>query len=229
VASSILGQRKTETSKGDSMAGGKGGQARGIAHQKSICFFLCDLDYEREPIYSLAAAKTIERRPVTRRWLGHSSTVAMTASGGALTPGTALMAAVVAWAPPPGDGLAREAPTQWLNRGGTTWRWRLSFGVLRGRRGGVYIGERCSMIRRHSKADFISNFILSSTIIGGIRKGIETSLLRSKTLLWVGVLWPYGLSMGPRAGGGSTRREMGSNTAPAGGGGDNQRGQTRCE
>jgi hypothetical protein len=60
------------------------------------------------------------------------------------------------------------------------------------------------MIQRDSKADFISNLILSSTIIGRIPKGIEMSSLQSKTLLWVGFLWPYDLGAGPWAGGGDT-------------------------
>jgi hypothetical protein len=134
------------------------------------------------------------------------------------TPGMVPMAAVVAGAPPPGDGLAREAPTQWLNGGGMTWQWWLGFGVSRGHQGGVYIGGKCGMIRRDSKADFISNLILSSMIIRRIQKRIETSSLRSKTLLWVGVLWPYGWGAGPRAGGGSARCGTGSNMTQAGGG-----------
>jgi hypothetical protein len=58
------------------------------------------------------------------------------------------------------------------------------------------------MTRRDSKDIFITNFILPSMIITRIQKGIEMSSLRSKTLLWVGVHWPYGLGVGPRAGGG---------------------------
>jgi hypothetical protein len=59
------------------VAGSKGAHARGIAHQKSICFFLCDQDYDRGPIYALAVVKTIERR-----WLGRYLTAARAASGG---------------------------------------------------------------------------------------------------------------------------------------------------
>jgi hypothetical protein len=165
------------------MAGGKGAYARGIVHQESIHFFLRDLDYEREPIYSLAASITIERRPATRRWQRRSSTSMRAASSGAPTPGMALMVAMVAGAPPPGDGLSWEAPAQRLDGGGAAWQWQLSFGVSRGCRGGLYIGERCGVIRRDSKADFISNLILSSMIIGRTQKGIEMSSLRSKTLL----------------------------------------------
>jgi hypothetical protein len=93
------------------------------------------------------------------------------------------MVAMVAGAPPPGDGLSWEAPAQRLDGGGAAWQWKLSFGVSRGRRGGLYIGERCGVIRRDSKADFILNLILSSMIIGRTQKGIEMSSLRSKTLL----------------------------------------------
>jgi hypothetical protein len=118
VASSIFSRRKTKTGKGDSMAGGKGDHAHGIAHQKSICFFLRDLDYERDLIYKFAAAKMIERRPVTRRQLGRSSMVARAASGSAPAPGTAPTAVVVAGSPPPGDRLSLEAPAQRLNGGG---------------------------------------------------------------------------------------------------------------
>jgi hypothetical protein len=58
-------------------------------------------------------------------------------------------------------------------------------------------------------------------IIGRIQKGIEMSSLRSKTLIWVGILWPYGLGIGPRASGGGAQHGAGSNTALASGGGGN--------
>jgi hypothetical protein len=127
-----------------------------------------DLDYVREPIYSLAAAKTIERRLVMRRQLGRSTMVASVASGGAPTPSMAPTVAVVAEAPPPGDGLGREALVQRRRRG---LEMAARFWGLKGPPGGVYIGERCCVIQRDSKADFISNLILSSMIIGRIGKG----------------------------------------------------------
>jgi hypothetical protein len=107
------------------------------------------------------------------------------------------------------------------------FQWRLGFGVSRGRRGGVYTGEKCIVIRRDSKSIFVTNLILYSMIIGRIQNGIEMSLLRSKTLLWVGVLWSYGLGTGPRAGGGSTRCGAGNNTALTSGG-ERQSGGARC-
>jgi hypothetical protein len=146
------------------MVSGKGAHAHDIAHHKSNRLFLRDLDYKSEPIYSLTVVKTIERRPAMRRRLGCSSTVMRAASGGAPTPGMALTAAVVVGAPL-GDRLAQEAPAQWLDGDGLAWQWWLNFGVSRGHRDGVYIGERCGMIQRDNKVNFLLNLILSSMII----------------------------------------------------------------
>jgi hypothetical protein len=44
------------------------------------------------------------------------------------------------------------------------WQWWLSFGVPRGRQGGVYIGEQCGVIWRDSKANTISNLKLPPMI-----------------------------------------------------------------
>jgi hypothetical protein len=74
------------------------------------------------------------------RWLGRSSTAVRAASRGAPTLSTAPMAVVVVGAPPPGDGLAREALAQQLDGGGAAWQWRQGFGVSRGSCCGVYIG-----------------------------------------------------------------------------------------
>jgi hypothetical protein len=208
---------KNRDQQGDSKAGGNGAHARGIVHQMLIHFFLRDLDYERESIYSLAAAKMIKIRLLTRRRLGHSLMAVRAASGDAPTLGMAPTAPVVQGAPP-GEGLAWEALAQWLNSSSAAWQWWLGFGVSRRHRGGVYIGERCGVIRRDSKANFISNLIHFSTIIRSIWKGKEMSSLRSKILLSVGVLWPYGLGAGPWAGSGSAQHGTGSNTAPVGGG-----------
>jgi hypothetical protein len=79
-----------------------------------------------------------------------------------------------------------------------------------------------------SKANFISNLILSSMIIGRIRKEMKMSSLRSKTLLWVGVLWPYDLGVGPWVGGGGTQCGAGSNTSLAGSRGRQSDG-ARCD
>jgi hypothetical protein len=46
-----------------------------------------------------------------RRWLRHFATAAGVASGGAPAPGTAPAAATGVGAPPPSDGLVREALT----------------------------------------------------------------------------------------------------------------------
>jgi hypothetical protein len=197
---------KNRDQQGDSKAGGNGAHACGIAHQMLIHFFLRDLDYERESIYSLAAAKMIKIRLSMRRRLGHSSMAVRAASGDAPTLGMAPTAPVVQGAPP-GEGSAWEALAQWLDSSSAAWQWWLGFGVSRRHRGGVYIGERCGVIRRDSKANFISNLIHFSTIIRSIWKGKEMSSLRSKILLWVGVLWPYGLGAGPvrNTGRGATR------------------------
>jgi hypothetical protein len=56
-------------------------------------------------------------RPAMRRWLGHPSTMERRASSGTPTSGMALKVAVVAGAPPTGDGLAWEALKQQLNGG----------------------------------------------------------------------------------------------------------------
>jgi hypothetical protein len=160
-----------------------------------------------------------------RRQLGRSIMAARAAFGGAPTPSMALTVAVVAGAPPPGDGLGREAPVQRRRRG---LEMAARFWGLKRPSGGVYIGERCCVIHRDSKADFISNLILSSMIIGRIQKGIETSSLRSKTLLWLESFGPTawarvdGLAAAARdVGRGATRLR------PAVEGGD-WRGQTQC-
>jgi hypothetical protein len=140
----------------------------------------------------------------TGRWLGRFFKTVGAASGGAPTPGMAPTMAMVAGAPPIGDRLAQEGSAQWLNSGGVTFQWQLSFGVSRGHRGGVYIGKKCIVRRRDSKAVFITDLIISLMIIGRIQNGIEMSSLRSKILLWFGVHWPYGLGTSPRAGGGGT-------------------------
>jgi hypothetical protein len=49
--------------------------------------------------------------------------------------------------------IGMGSSVQWLNGGGAAWQWWLGFGVSRGRRGGVYIGERCGVIRRDSMDD----------------------------------------------------------------------------
>jgi hypothetical protein len=118
---------KQRLGKGDALAGGKDARAHGIAHQKSICFFLRDLDYEREPFYSLAVVKTIERRSAMRRRLGHSSMTARATPSGTPTLGMALVVAVAvgAGAPPPSNGLAWGAPTQRLDSSSAVWQWRV--------------------------------------------------------------------------------------------------------
>jgi hypothetical protein len=117
---------KQRPGKGDAMAGGKDARAHGIAHQKSICFFLRDLDYEREPFYSLAMVKTIKRRSAMRRRLGHSSMTARATLSGTPTLGMALAVAVaVGPGAPPSNGLAWGAPTQRLDGSGAVWQWRV--------------------------------------------------------------------------------------------------------
>jgi hypothetical protein len=111
------------------------------------------------------------------RWLGRFLKTVGAAFDGAPTPGMASTSTVVVGAPPIGDGLAWEAPAQRFDSGGMAWQWRLSFGVSRGRRGGVYIGEKCSVISRDSEADIFSNLILSLVIIGRIQKWIDMSSL----------------------------------------------------
>jgi hypothetical protein len=133
--------KNRDRAKGDAMASSKEARACGIAHQKSICFFLHDLDYEREPFYSHAETKTIERRLATRRRLGHPSTVVRATPDGAPTLGMAPVVAVGEGAPPSSDGLARGAPTQWLDDSGAVWQWRLDLASQGGRQGGVYIGR----------------------------------------------------------------------------------------
>jgi hypothetical protein len=185
-------------------------------------------DDGRDPFCPLTSAETSHRMRSMRRRLDLFLKTMGEAFSRAPTLGTAPTLVVVARAPPIGDGSTWEAPTQQLNGGGATWQWRLGFGVSRGRRGGVYIGEKHDVIWMDSKANFISNLILSSMIISRIQKEMKISSLRSKTLLWVGVLWPYDLGVGPWVGGGGTRCGAGSNMSLAGSRGRQSDG-ARCD
>jgi hypothetical protein len=51
------------------------------------------------------------------------------ASGGAPAVRTSPTVVVYAGAPPPCDGLEREALVQWLNGDGMAWQWWLGFGL----------------------------------------------------------------------------------------------------
>jgi hypothetical protein len=66
-----------------------------MVHQTLVRFFLRDLGYKREPIYSLVVAKMIERKPTMRRRLRWSSMVAGVTSDSAPAPRFALAAADV--------------------------------------------------------------------------------------------------------------------------------------
>jgi hypothetical protein len=137
----------------------------------------------RDQIFPPTSAKLGHRMRSTGRWLDRFLKMVGAAFSGAPTLEVALTSAVVAGACPTGDKLAWEALAQWLDGGGAPWQWRLCFGVSRGQQGTVYIGEKCGLIWRDSKENFILNLIISSMIIGRIHKGIHISLLRSITLL----------------------------------------------
>jgi hypothetical protein len=102
---------------GRAMVGGYGAKSCSTVHQTPVRFFLHDLGYEREPIYSLAVVKMIERRPATRRRLRQSSMAAGAASGGALAPWFAPAVVVQAGAPPPTVELTRNAKARRINGG----------------------------------------------------------------------------------------------------------------
>jgi hypothetical protein len=89
-----------------------------MVHQTQARFFLHDLGYERDPIYSLAAAKIMERRLATRRRLERSSTVAGAVSSGAPAPRFAPEAEVQAGPPPPSVELAQDASARWIDGDG---------------------------------------------------------------------------------------------------------------
>jgi hypothetical protein len=163
----------------------------------------------------------IERRSAMRRRLGWSSTAARLTYGGAPTP--AWLRWLRWW-----QGLLLQA-MDWHGKLGAMaqwWRCGLAmvarFWGLKGPSGWSLYRGKVWRDTEGLHGRFISSLILFTTITGRIQKGIVISLLWSKTLLWIGVLWPYGLGVGPRAGDGGARWETGSNTAPA----DGERWQT---
>jgi hypothetical protein len=82
-----------------------------IGHQMWRGFFLCDLGDKRNQICLLTTEETDGGELAVMGRLCQSSTVVATASGGAPTPGTALVAPLVAGTPP-SSSSAREGLTQ---------------------------------------------------------------------------------------------------------------------
>jgi hypothetical protein len=72
-------------------------------------FFLRDLDEKRNPFCILTTVETDHGKLAMAMQLGSSTTALMVTSDGALAPGMAPVAAVVAGAPPPSNQLAQEA------------------------------------------------------------------------------------------------------------------------
>jgi hypothetical protein len=91
-----------------------GAQAQATGHETKQGFFLHDLVEEGIPFYSAAAVKSVEERPVTRRWLRHSRM----AAGVAFSSAPALVVAVWVGDPPPSVESVQGAPTRWINNGG---------------------------------------------------------------------------------------------------------------
>jgi hypothetical protein len=76
-------------------------------------FFLRDLGGERNTLCSLTVAKMEGGELAAMGQLGRSSTMVGATFSGALAPGTAPAAALMAGTPPPSNNLTREGLTRW--------------------------------------------------------------------------------------------------------------------
>jgi hypothetical protein len=121
--SSLLSQhRREQSAMGVPWPVAMGALACSTVHQTPVRYFLHDLGYERESIYSLATAKAIERRPATRRRLRKSSTVTWAASNTALAPRFSLTTMVQVGAPPRSVESAQDASLRRIDGGGLVSR-----------------------------------------------------------------------------------------------------------
>jgi hypothetical protein len=107
--------------------GGEGAQTRATGHGTRQGFFLCNLEVKRDSFCKLTMMETVDGGCATAAQFGQHLATVRAASGEALAPRFALVAAVQAGAPPPSVDSARGCFSNTNRWEQLARRWRLGF------------------------------------------------------------------------------------------------------